>query len=158
MHDRSGPPTRHIGHEERHEWTKGSLVELPEHLLLFDGVCNLCNGLVQFMIRHDKNKRFRFAPLQSGSGKRILARIGEIEPDYTSVYIRKGRVLTRSSAALYIARDLGGLWALAYPFMLVPRFIRDAVYDLVARNRFKWFGRREKCMVPTQEFDDRFIH
>ena len=135
-----------------------TVLELPEHLLLFDGVCNLCNGLVQFVIRHDKNKRFRFAPMQSASGKRILAQIGETEPDNTSVYVRKNRILTRSSAALYIARDLGGPWALAYPFILVPGFIRNAVYDFVARNRFKWFGRREQCMVPSQEVDDRFLH
>ena len=121
--------------------TNGSPNELPEHLLLFDGVCNLCNGLVRFIIRHDRKEFFRFAPLTSDIGKTIVARSHEAASLDTLVYLRKDRLFTRSSAALYVARDLGGIWAVAFIFMLVPSFIRDAVYDLVARKRYGWWGR-----------------
>ena len=130
----------------------------PERLLFFDGVCNLCNGLVQFIIRHDKHDRFHFAPLQGSAGHRFL-QAERLDPDTLDslVYRRKGKVLTRSTAALYVARDLGGFWSIAYAFILIPRFIRDAAYDLVARERYKWFGKRENCMVPTKELLERFL-
>lgn len=132
---------------------------LPDHLLLFDGVCNLCNGLVQFIIRHDHNRRFSFAPLQSETGKRILGEHGLQAPEMDSlVYWRKGQVHVRSSAALHVARDLGGIWRLAFALIIVPRFLRDAAYNLVARHRYHWFGKREQCMVPTPGLKDRFLH
>lgn len=131
---------------------------LPDRLLFFDGVCNLCNGLVQFIIRNDRRKRFRFAALQSDAGQRFLEAHGLAEAGLDSlVYSRKGQVLTRSTAALNVARDLGGLWPLAYALILVPRFIRDAAYDLVARKRYRWFGKREVCMVPTAALLSRFM-
>lgn len=132
--------------------------ELPDRLLFFDGVCNLCNGLVRFIIRHDRHKRFRFAALQSGTGMRFLRShaLGSGALD-SLVYWRKGKVLTRSTAALNVARDLGGPWSLTYGFILVPRFIRDAVYDLVARKRYRWCGMRDACMVPTPELRERFV-
>ena len=136
----------------------GSAGELPEYLLFFDGVCNLCNGLVHFIIRRDKRGRFRFASLQSEVGQRFLQTHGLAESHLDSlVYWRKGKMLTRSSAALNVASDLGGPWAFAYFFMLVPRFIRDAVYDLVARKRYRWSGKRDACMVPTSELRERFL-
>ena len=132
--------------------------ELPDHLLFFDGVCNLCNGLVRFIIRHDERERFRFASLQGLPGQRFLQTHGLASGSLDSlVYWRKGKVLTRSSAALNVARDLGGLWSLAYGLIVVPRFIRDAVYDLVARKRYRWFGKRDACMVPTPELRERFV-
>lgn len=132
--------------------------ELPEHLLLFDGVCNLCNGLVGFIIRHDGRKRFHFAPLQSVAGQNVLQRHDLVTSDFhTLVYFRKGVLLTRSTAALNVARDLGGTWMIAYTFILVPRFLRDAVYDLISRRRFRWFGKRDSCMVPTPELRSRFL-
>lgn len=132
--------------------------ELPEHLLFFDGVCNLCNGLVQFIIRHDRRRRFRFASLQAEAGQRFLRTRGLAGNSLDSlVYWRKDKVLTRSTAALNVARDLGGVWAVAYVFILVPRFIRDAAYDLVARKRYRWFGKRDACMVPTLELRERFL-
>lgn len=137
--------------------THGSPNELPEHLLLFDGVCNLCNGLVRFIIPHDRKELFRFAPLTSDIGKKIVARSHEAASLDTLVYLRKDRLFTRSSAALYVARDLGGIWAVAFIFMLVPSFIRDAVYDLVARKRYGWWGRSEQCMVPMRELRSRFL-
>ena len=127
-------------------------------LLLFDGVCNLCTGVVQFIIKHDKRGLFRFASLQSGTGEAFLKSHSMPTDAYASlVYVRKGRVLVRSTAALNIARDLGGLWSLAYGFIIVPPFIRDAVYGFVARNRYKWFGRKEECMLPTPELKTRFV-
>ncbi|MEO8732854.1 MAG: DCC1-like thiol-disulfide oxidoreductase family protein [Flavobacteriales bacterium] len=117
--------------------TVGTSEDLPDRLLFFDGVCNLCNGLVQFIIRHDRRKRFRFASLQSDTGQRFLNMHGLASQNFDSlVYWRKGRVLTRSTGALNVARDLPGAWPMAYAFIVVPRFIRDAVYDLVARKRY----------------------
>lgn len=132
--------------------------QFPDHLLFFDGVCNLCNGLVRFIIRHDRHKRFRFAALQSETGILFL-RAHELSSSSLDslAYWRKGKVLTRSTAALNVARDLGGPWSLAYGFILVPRPIRDAVYDLVARRRYRWCGMRDACMVPTPEIRERFV-
>lgn len=131
---------------------------LPDHLLLFDGGCNLCNGLVQFIIRHDRKRRFRFAALRSMAAQAVLSSHGRPPQALTSlVYCRKGRVFVRSDAALHAARDLGGACQLAFIFILVPRFLRDAVYDLVARNRYRWFGRRGQCIVATAELQDRFL-
>ncbi len=136
----------------------GSAGGLTENLLFFDGVCNLCNGLVHFIIRRDKRRRFRFASLQSEAGKQFLSTHGrDGSPLDSLVYWRKGKVLIRSTAALNVARDLGGALAAAYLFTLVPRFIRDAVYDLVARKRYRWFGKRVACMVPTPELRERFL-
>lgn len=131
---------------------------LPDHLLLFDGVCNLCNGWVRFVIRHDRTAKFRFAALQSDTGQALLAQHDLAMPELdTLVYFHKGTALVRSTAALGVARSLGAPWSLAYAFMLVPRPWRDALYDLVARNRFRWFGRRASCMVPTPELRSRFL-
>ncbi|HMN06076.1 MAG TPA: DCC1-like thiol-disulfide oxidoreductase family protein [Flavobacteriales bacterium] len=128
---------------------------LPDHLLLFDGVCNLCNALVRFVIRRDRRGRFRFATLQSAAAHQLLGR--EASTSSTFIYWRKGRPLERSTAALNVARDLSGAWPMAYAFMVVPRFLRDPVYDLVARKRYRWFGKRATCMVPTPEISARFL-
>lgn len=136
----------------------GTAEELPDRLLFFDGVCNLCNGLVRFIIGHDRHKRFRFASLQSGIGQRFLDVHGLASQNLDSlVYWRKGRVLTRSTAALNVARDLSGAWPVAFAFIVVPRFIRDAVYDLIARKRYRWFGKQDSCMVPTAQLKERFL-
>lgn len=130
----------------------------PDRLLLFDGVCNLCNGAVQFIIERDKEARFRFASLQSKVGEEVLRANNLRTDEFASfIYLRKGRTLMRSDAALNIARDLGGAWKLAYGFIIVPRFIRDAVYNLVARNRYRWFGRKDECWLPTPELKARFV-
>lgn len=131
---------------------------IPDRLLLFDGVCNLCNGVVQFIIERDKNARFRFASLQSKVGSEVLEANNLRTDEFASfIYLRNGRTLMRSDAALNIARDLGGAWKLAYGFIIVPRFIRDAVYNLVARNRYRWFGRKDECWIPTPELKARFV-
>ncbi|MBK7084549.1 MAG: thiol-disulfide oxidoreductase DCC family protein [Flavobacteriales bacterium] len=129
-----------------------------ERLLLFDGVCNLCTGVVRFIIKHDKRGLFHFASLQSGTGEAVLTAHSMPTDAYASfVYVRKGRVLVKSTAALNIARDLGGLWSLGYGFIIVPPFLRDAVYGFVARNRYNWFGRKDECMLPTPELKGRFV-
>lgn len=128
-------------------------------MVLFDGVCNLCNGFVQFIIKRDPKARFRFGALQSEEARDMLQGT-DVRPEdlSTVIYVRNGRVLTRSSAALHVLKDLGGAWAIAYGFIIVPPFIRDAVYHWVARNRYKWFGQRESCMIPTPELRSRFLN
>jgi len=130
---------------------------LPE-VVLFDGVCNLCNGFVQFVIARDRRGYFRFGPLQSAAAQRLIdtARGSRPVPD-SIVLIADGRLWTRSSAALRIARRLAFPWPMLYVFVVVPRPLRDRLYDIVARNRYQWFGRREVCIAPTAELRGRFI-
>jgi len=128
--------------------------------ILFDGVCNLCNGFVQFVIRHDAAGRFRFASLQSAGGQALLAAHGvaltAAGPE-TVMLVADGQVYTHSTAVLRIARGLGGLWQLLYAGMLLPRAWRDALYRFVARHRYQWFGRQDACMLPTPELTQRFL-
>ncbi len=127
-------------------------------VILFDGVCNLCNGFVQFVIARDPQARLSFASLQSDAAARLLARTPLAASRGESlVFIEGGRMFTRSTAALRILRALGFPWSLGYALIAVPRPIRDWVYDRVARNRYAWFGRRDVCMVPTPELRRRFL-
>ncbi len=131
----------------------------PSHpILLFDGVCNLCNRSVQFVIRHDAAERFRFAALQSNFGKELLEKHGLSPNDLdTVVLIHKGRAATRSDAALKVLHLLGWPWSMAAVFLMLPKGIRDAVYRQIARNRYRWFGQQEQCMIPTPELTSRFL-
>ena len=133
-------------------------MENKHPILLFDGVCNLCNGAVQFVIKNDKNKRFRFAALQSEAGI-ALSKKYKLPTDRmdTLVFISNNKIYTRSTAALEVAKMLGGFWALMYVFIIVPPFIRDAIYNWVANNRYSWFGKKESCMIPTPELRERFL-
>ena len=124
-------------------------------IVLFDGLCNLCTGSVQLVIRNDAQRWFRFAPLSSDVAKSLIP-AGMQLPE-SMVLIENGRAFTRSTAALRIARRLRWPWRMAYVLLIVPRPIRDAVYSLIARNRYRWFGRRESCMVPTPELRARFL-
>ena len=128
-------------------------------VLLFDGVCNLCNAITQFVIRHDPAPgRFRFASLQSQSGQRPLREHGLPTDDInTFVMIERGQAHVRSTAGLHTLRLLGLPWSLLYAFIIVPRPLRDRVYRFIARNRYRWFGRRERCMLPTPEIAARFL-
>lgn len=127
-------------------------------LLLFDGVCNLCNGAVQWIIVRDKKAIFQFAALQSDAGQRALHHLGLPTQSFNTIVLIKGdRYLIRSDAALEIAVQLGGFWRLAGIFKIVPRFIRDAVYDFIANNRYRWFGKQEQCMLPRAEWKGRFL-
>jgi len=127
-------------------------------LILFDGVCNLCNHAVQFVARRDPRARFGFASLQSQAAERRLASAGVTGQLPDSIVLLAGdRLYTRSGAALRIARGLRFPWPILSAFLLVPRPLRDWVYDLVARNRYRWFGKRDVCMVPTPELRARFL-
>ena len=133
-------------------------METQHPILLFDGVCNLCNAWVQLVIRYDKKGRFRFAALQSDAGQELLKKLGLPQEELTSLVLIEGdKFYVRSTAALRIARNLSGLWPLAYWFIIVPGFIRNYVYDFVARNRYRWFGREESCMLPTPDLQKRFL-
>ena len=127
-------------------------------LLLFDGVCHLCNGFVQFVIARDPAGRFQFGALQTPSARRVLDLHDTPDPlPDTLVLVDQGRVFTRSTAVLRIARHLAFPWPLAYVFLAVPRPLRDWIYAIVARHRYQWFGKREHCMVPTPDVRARFI-
>jgi predicted DCC family thiol-disulfide oxidoreductase YuxK len=127
-------------------------------VILFDGVCNLCNASVLFIIDRDPRGRFAFAPLQSDYAAALLREHGWQGDALTTVLlIEDGRVYDRSSAALRIARGLSGLWPLFSVFRIVPRPLRDLAYDWLARHRYRWFGRTESCRVPTPELRSRFL-
>jgi predicted DCC family thiol-disulfide oxidoreductase YuxK len=127
-------------------------------VILFDGICNLCNASVRFVIARDPDARFRFAALQSDSATRLLASFAQSGPLPDSIVLVEGsRLFTRSTAALRIARGLTFPWPLAYAFIVVPRPIRDWIYDVVASRRYRWFGKRDECMVPTPELKSRFL-
>ncbi len=130
---------------------------MARSVLLFDGVCNLCNGFVRFVIARDPAGQFEFAPLQSDAARRLLQGVTDPLPD-SFVLVDNGQVLIRSAAALRVARGLSFPWSLAYAFMAVPRPLRDWVYDFVASHRYRWFGRRDVCMVPTPELRSRFLN
>jgi len=128
-------------------------------VILFDGVCNFCNNAVKFVLRRDKKKLILFSPLQSESGQRLLQQYHLGDNDMQSfIFIENGKAYTRSTAALKVCRHLKYLWPLCYGFMIVPRFIRDGIYDWIAKNRYKWFGVRQECMIPTPEIRARFLN
>ncbi|MBB4827075.1 putative DCC family thiol-disulfide oxidoreductase YuxK [Sporosarcina luteola] len=129
-----------------------------KRIVLFDGECNFCNSSVQFIIKRDPSNHFLFSSLQSETGKKYVKQFHIPENVDSLVLIEKGKAYTKSAAALHIAKKLDGLWHLLFLFILVPRKIRDSVYDYVAKNRYKWFGKREEaCMLPTPEERKRFI-
>ena len=126
--------------------------------ILFDGVCNLCNGFVQFVIKRDPKGGFRFGALSSEPARQVLkdAGIHESIPD-SIVLVQDGQVYFRSDAPLRIVRGLAFPWPLFAVYAMVPREIRDRVYDFIAAHRYRWFGRRDVCMVPTPELKNRFV-
>ncbi|MGQ0541022.1 MAG: thiol-disulfide oxidoreductase DCC family protein [Blastocatellia bacterium] len=127
-------------------------------IVLFDGVCNFCNGSVNFIIEHDKAGFFTFAPLQSEIGEELLAKHGIDKTDTDSVIlIEDDKAYTHSTAALRTARKLDGIWSWGFAFIAVPRPIRDFFYKLFAKHRYRLFGRRDTCMVPTPEIRARFL-
>ncbi|GEO05741.1 hypothetical protein AAE02nite_34050 [Adhaeribacter aerolatus] len=127
-------------------------------IILFDGVCNLCNGFVQFVIARDPAGRFKFAALQSETGQQFLQGLPPASRNLDSVVlIQNNRFYKRSAAALHILRGLSGAWPLLYVAIILPAFFRDWVYDLVANNRYRWWGLRESCWLPTPELKARFI-
>jgi predicted DCC family thiol-disulfide oxidoreductase YuxK len=127
-------------------------------LILFDGVCNLCCGWVQFLIRVDKKERFKFAALQSDAGKRVLTGLGlASESPETVIYLRGNRYFYASTAVLEILHDIGGAWKIVSLFRLIPRCIRDSVYRFIASRRYKFFGKKSSCMLSIPENEKRFL-
>ncbi len=128
-------------------------------VILFDGVCNLCNHVVDFVLRHEAGPEFRFAASQSPAGRRLMEQAGISADDVSrSIYVLEdGRVDSKSTAVLRIARRLRFPWRLAYGFVVVPRPPRDWCYGLISRNRYRWFGTREVCRLPAKEERDRFL-
>lgn len=128
------------------------------NFVLFDGVCNLCNGFVQFIIRHDKKKKFKFASLQSTFSQQYLQETNQSTTQFTSfIYLRNGKELKQSTAALYVLKDLQSFISLLFILIIIPPFIRNYVYNIIAKNRYKWFGKREACMVPNENLKARFL-
>lgn len=137
------------------------MISLPEHkqLILFDGVCNLCNNTVQYIIKHDKKDMFMFAALQSDIGKQLFDKFNfdTSKIDSILLYSNDTDLFSKSTAALKIAKNLKfpiNLWSI---FLVIPAFIRNSVYDYVAKNRYKWFGKRDNCMISTPEFKSKFL-
>jgi len=131
-----------------------------EAIILFDGVCNLCNGAVNFIIDHDPQMNFKFAAIQSKTGSRLMQELkistSNLTPE-SIILIEQNRFYTHSTAVLKIALQLKGFWKLTYSFILVPKFLRDWAYRLIAKNRYRWFGKQESCRIPTPELTERFI-
>ena len=137
------------------------MLQLPKDksLILFDGVCNLCNTSVLYVIKHDANNRFLFAPLQSNIGQQIIAKynLDTSKTDSILLYSADKGLKVKSTAALYIAKRLGLPNNLLSVFLIVPVFIRNWVYDFIAKNRYKWYGKKDNCMIPTPELKSKFI-
>lgn len=135
------------------------LIPKDKKLILFDGVCNLCNSSVQFVIKHDKKNLFLFAPLQSKTGQKIINHfnLDTTKIDSILLYTEDSDITYKSTAALKIAANLGFPINLMIIFIIVPTFIRNWVYDYIANNRYNWFGKREECMIPTKYLKEKFL-
>ena len=128
-------------------------------IILFDGVCNFCNASVNFILKRDPKGIFRFTPLQSEAGQNLLKKFGLSTDDLDTMLLIDGdKHYTRSSAGLRIAARLSGLWPIFAVFLIVPKFLRDIVYKVIAKNRYRWWGKRDTCMIPTPEMKDRFLN
>jgi len=134
------------------------MTEPQRSILYFDGVCNLCDGVVQFVIKRDKRKVFLFASLQSEAGQKAVDEAAQqgISADSVVLY-KNGRYYIKSSAVLHTLTELGGMWKLANIAWVFPRVLRNVIYDWVARNRYRWFGKKDSCMIPTPELKSRFL-
>lgn len=127
-------------------------------IILFDGICNLCDGAVQFIIKHDPDKIFLFASLQSEAGQNLLKQYHLPADNFNSfILVQDDKVYNKSTGALKVARQIKGAWSWLYIFMIIPKFIRDGVYNWIAQNRYKWFGKKDACMLPTPELKARFL-
>lgn len=126
-------------------------------IVLFDGDCNLCNSLVQFILKRDKKDRFRFASLQSKVGEQLVKKHHYTVDMSTFVIIKNNKLYTKSRAALELCKELPHFWKLFYVFILVPHFLRDPIYNSVAKNRYKWFGKKQSCLLPKKQYKHKFL-
>jgi predicted DCC family thiol-disulfide oxidoreductase YuxK len=133
-------------------------IQSGKSIILFDGICNFCNSSVNFIIDKDISDNFRFAPIQSDEGIFLIKRLEiDIIKNDSLILIEGNSFYLRSSAALRIAKKLKGLWRLTYIFIIIPPFIRDIAYNIIAKYRYKWFGKREACRIPTTEERAKFL-
>ena len=133
-------------------------IAFKKSIILFDGVCNLCNNSVQFVIKRDNKQQFLFASLQSDAATKLLLQFYSKKIELQSiVLIEENKVYDKSTAALRIARKLNPLWNVLYIFIIVPKSLRDLVYDFIAKNRYKWFGKQDSCILFIKEYKNRFI-
>lgn len=129
-----------------------------KRIVLFDGVCNLCNGVVQFVLKHDKRDTFHFATLQSEAGQNLLRRHGLPTETFDSfVLVQNDQAWERSDAALQVVRHLGAPWRWLFVFVILPKRLRDALYNFVARHRYRWFGKKKACLLPGPDIAHRFL-
>lgn len=135
------------------------IIQKDKYIILFDGVCNLCNATVQFVLSRDKNKKFLFSALQSNVAHQLLAHQSKYITSLQSiVLIKNNEIYDESTAALHIAKDLSGAWPLLYYlFIWWPKIIRDSVYKFIAKRRYKWFGKKDSCSIPNVNYKDRFL-
>ncbi len=135
------------------------MIEEGKKIILFDGVCNLCNSAINFVIQRDKKDTFRYAALQSEIGKKLIAErnIDITKIDSILLIDPKLAYYHKSTAAIHIAKQLSGFYPLLSVFLILPKFLRDWIYDIIAKNRYKWFGKKESCMIPTPELKALFI-
>ena len=127
-------------------------------IVLFDGVCNLCSSSVQFILKHDKKNQFLFGSLQGKAGQEYLKKFNlPVDALNSFMLVEDDKLYTCSSGALRMLRHLGNGWQLLYAFTIVPKFMRDGVYNIIAKNRYKWFGKKEECWIPTQELKAKFL-
>jgi len=133
-------------------------MEQPNKLVLFDGVCNFCNFWIRFALKRDRKGKLTFGSLQGETAQRLLPQYGIDPAVITSViFIENGIAYQESTAALKVCRHLSGGWKLLYAFIIIPTFMRDVIYKWIAKNRYKWFGKQESCMLPTAEQRARFV-
>jgi predicted DCC family thiol-disulfide oxidoreductase YuxK len=137
---------------QQHKWVE------YERVIIFDGICHWCNGWVNFTLVRDPHGKFKFGTLQSEPAQQILRALGLPTDNFeTFLLLERDRVFTKSTAALRIIRHLSGLWPLLYIGIVIPRPLRDALYDYVAQRRYRWMGKTETCRVPTQTDQERFV-
>jgi predicted DCC family thiol-disulfide oxidoreductase YuxK len=149
------PPPRPISREDL---AAADLSELRHPLIVFDGICHLCTGFVRFVIRRDRAARFQFLPAQSARGEALYGRLGLKSGDWDSnLLVLNGRVYTELDAFIEITRRFGGVWRLTPLLYAIPRTLRDWLYNRIARNRYRWFGKREACYLPTPDLTARFL-
>ena len=137
------------------------MINLPENkkIILFDGVCNLCDASVQFIIKHDKNDAFRFVAIQSELGQNIIKYLGIDTSKTDSIILYEPGIAYyfKAEAALNIAKELNSWHSILYVFIHVPNFIKNGIYDFIAKNRYKWYGKKEACLIPTPELKAKFL-
>lgn len=134
-------------------------MNIDNKILLFDGDCALCNKLVLFVLKNDKSQIIKFASLQSAVGQIFLKKYQLSTNDFSSfVYIKNNKAYVKSTAALHLFKDMKGLWSGLFCFIVVPKSIRDFIYNIIAKNRFKWFGKANSCIIPNIETKNRFLN